>query len=138
MDAQWSKAAGSRDVEAVVSYYADDAIVLPPNAAIVTGKAAAQKAWAAELVPGSSTSWTASTVVASASGDMVYDQGTYSATMAGPGGKPVADKGKYLCVWKKQADGSWKAVADTWNSDMPAAPVAAAPMKKMKKMKKRG
>ena len=33
--------------------------------------------------------------------------------------KPVTDKGKYVTVYKKQADGSWKAVADIMNSDMP-------------------
>jgi ketosteroid isomerase-like protein len=32
----------------------------------------------------------------------------------------VADRGKYLAVWKKQADGSWKIEADMWNSDLPA------------------
>jgi ketosteroid isomerase-like protein len=31
--------------------------------------------------------------------------------------KPATDKGKYLTVYEKQADGSWKAVADTFNSD---------------------
>jgi ketosteroid isomerase-like protein len=35
----------------------------------------------------------------------------------GKKGNPVIDNGKYLAVWKKQADGSWKAEADTWNSD---------------------
>jgi ketosteroid isomerase-like protein len=42
-------------------------------------------------------------------------------TMSGPKGtKPITDKGKYLTVFKKQADGSWKAVADMINSDTPA------------------
>jgi ketosteroid isomerase-like protein len=34
-------------------------------------------------------------------------------------GKPFADKGKYLTVWKKQAAGSWKAIEDILNSDLP-------------------
>jgi ketosteroid isomerase-like protein len=29
----------------------------------------------------------------------------------------VVQKGKYLCTWEKQADGSWKAAHDMWNSD---------------------
>ena len=131
-DAAWSKAAIAMDVAAVGSYYADDAVVLPPNMPIVIGKDAAQKAWAAILVPGNSTSWTASTVVSAASGDIVYDQGTYTASMKGPDGKAVPDTGKYLCVWKKQADGSWKAVEDTWNSDLPVAAPAPVAAKKKK------
>ena len=51
---------------------------------------------------------------------MVYTQGTYSMTMSDPkSGKPVTDNGKYLTVFKKQADGKWKAVADMINSDGP-------------------
>jgi ketosteroid isomerase-like protein len=34
---------------------------------------------------------------------------------------PPLDKGKYVEVWKKQANGAWKAVVDTFNSDMPAS-----------------
>src|ERR1700686_3492224 len=35
-------------------------------------------------------------------------------------GRPVVDTGKYVTVWHKRADGSWKAVADIFNSDLPA------------------
>ncbi len=133
-DTAWSKASVAMDAAAVGSYYADDAVVLPPNGTMVTGKDAAQKAWAAMLVPGNSVAWTTVKVSSSASGDMADTRGTYTATMAGPDGKPMSDTGKYLCVWKKQADGSWKAIEDMWNSDLPAgAPAAAvAPAKKKK------
>ena len=58
---------------------------------------------------------------ASKGGDFVYTVGTYSMTVSNPKDKkPVTDKGKYLTVFKKQANGSWKAVADMMNSDMPA------------------
>jgi ketosteroid isomerase-like protein len=132
-DAAWSKAAAALDVAAAGSYYADDAVVMPPNSPIVNGKAAAQQAWAAMLVPGNSVSWTASTVTSAGSGDLVYVQGTYTASMKGPNGKAMADQGKYLEVWKKQADGSWKAVEDIWNSDMPAVAVKPAAKKAGKK-----
>lgn len=129
----WSKAAASMDVATVGSYYADDAAVLPPNAALVTGKDAAQKAWAAMLVPGNSVAWTPVKVAVASSGDMGYDRGTYKATMTGPDGKVMSDTGKYLCVWKKQTDGSWKAIEDTWNSDLPAGAPAAAVAKPKKR-----
>ena len=34
-------------------------------------------------------------------------------------GKAISDKGKYLMVWKKQADGAWKVLFDMSNSDLP-------------------
>lgn len=52
-------------------------------------------------------------------GDLGYGTGTYSLTMKDAAGKVISDHGKLLCVWKKLADGKWKAVADTWNSDLP-------------------
>ena len=35
----------------------------------------------------------------------------------GSDGKTVAKTGKYVCVWKKEADGKWKAIRDIWNYD---------------------
>jgi ketosteroid isomerase-like protein len=128
-DAKWSKAAAARDVAGVVSFYADDAIVMPPNAPRITGKQAIHDEWAAMAVPGFDLSWAASKVEAASSGDLVYETGIYVLHTKDAKGTPVTDQGKILQVWKKQTDGSWKAVADMWNSDMPAAgvaPVAAA------------
>ena len=52
---------------------------------------------------------------------MVYSQGTYTMTVSNQKTKkPMTDKGKFLTVYMKQADGSWKAVSDTFNSDSPA------------------
>lgn len=129
-DVAWAKAAGAQDVAAVVSYYADDAVVMPPNSPVVASKDGWQKAWAEMLVPGNSLSWTPNTVKSAASGELVYVQGTYTGNFKGPDGKAVADAGKYLEVWTKQADGSWKAVDDIWNSDVPQAAAAPVAVKK--------
>jgi len=42
--------------------------------------------------------------------------------MKGPDGKPMNDNGKMVEIWKKQADGNWKCIVDTWSSDLPATP----------------
>ncbi len=127
-DAAQLKAAQALDVAGVVAGYSADATVMPPNTPAVSDAAAIQKAWAAMLVPGTQVTWAPSKVEVAASGDIAYDQGTYSVTAPGPDGKPMTDKGKYLAVVKKQADGSWKVSEDMWNSDLPAA--APAPVKK--------
>ena len=98
---------------------------------IVNGKAAAQKQLGNLLVPGNSVSWTASAVTSTALGRPGLCPGNLPSSMKDPDGKAVADTGKYLEVWKKQVDGSWKAVADMWSSDLPA--VAPAPAKGKKK-----
>ena len=121
-DAAWSKVAAAKQVDAAVSYYADDGSMSPPNAPIATGKEALRKAWTAMLaIPGFSISWQPTKVEVARSGDLGYSQGNYELVVNDPKGNPVKDHGKYVVVWKKQADGSWKAVTDIFNSDLPAA-----------------
>jgi ketosteroid isomerase-like protein len=126
-DAAWSKAAESKDVDKTVSYYSDDATVLPPNAPAATTKEAIRKIWQDMLAsPGVATSWKATKVEVAKSGDLGFVSGTYEFNMNDASGKPVTDKGKYVEVWEKQADGKWKCGTDTWNSDLPAsAPTSA-------------
>jgi hypothetical protein len=79
------------------------------------------------MVPGFDLSWASSKVEAASSGDLVYETGIYVLHTKDAKGAPMTDQGKIMEVWKKQADGSWKAVADMWNSDLPmagATPVA--------------
>jgi ketosteroid isomerase-like protein len=118
-DEQWSNDAGTLNVEKTISYYADDASVLPPNAPIATGKDAIRTVWSGLLTPGTSISWKATKVDVAKSGDLAYLMGTYELSMKGPDGKPVNDHGKMVEVWKKQSDKQWKVVADIFNSDVP-------------------
>jgi ketosteroid isomerase-like protein len=122
-DAKWSKAAQAHDLTTLFTFYADDATVLPANAELLTNKPSVQKYWTEQLTPGVDVSWTPMYVEVAASGDMAYDLGSYTITTKPVKGKGQAssDHGKYMAVWKKQADGSWKAEADTWNSDLPVA-----------------
>ena len=121
LDAEWSKAAGSKNVDKTVLYYADDAIVMPSNSPALTGEQAIRAMWQGMLgAPNFSGGWTATKVEVAGSGDMAYVTGTYEMSETGADGKPMTDKGKYLEVWRKQPDGSWKCVADMFNTNLPA------------------
>jgi ketosteroid isomerase-like protein len=96
--------------------------VLPPNDKTVTGKGSIGKPIADLLaLPGLSISWTPTKVEVAKSGDLAYLYGTYQLSITGPDGKPIDDHGKMLEIWKKQSDGNWKCIVDTWSSDLPAA-----------------
>jgi len=127
-DAQWSKTAGANDLDGTVSYYTDDASMLPPNAAIATGKQAIRAVWASMLSPDVTVSWQVTKAEVARSGELAYVMGVYAITAKNPKGKSMEDRGKLVEVWKKQADGTWKTVADIFNSDLPLAP--APPEKK--------
>jgi len=53
------------------------------------------------------------------SGDLAVETGTYAMTIIPRNGNAVADKGKYIHVWKKSVDGSWKIVRYAPTSDIP-------------------
>lgn len=115
-DDDWSAAAATRDAKRVASFYADNAIAYPPNEPIAIGRAAAEKVWAAYFAdPTYKISW--KTTHADVTGALGYTTGTYEDSFKGPDGKSVGGKGKYVCVWRKQGDGTWKAVHDMWNTD---------------------
>ena len=121
LDDEWSKAIGSRDVEKTISYYTDDAVLMPPNIPTLTGKEAIRSLWKSMLgSPSFSGGWKAVKGVVARSGDLAYVSGNYEFTEKDDSGKPITDKGKYLDVWRKQFDGSWKCVAGMFNSDLPA------------------
>jgi ketosteroid isomerase-like protein len=115
-DEQWSKIASTKDVEKTVSFYSNDAVVLPPNAAMVTTNDGIKELWKAFVDGLTAINWKTTHVEVAKSGELGYITGTYE--MSGKNGSN--DRGKYLEVWKKQADGSWKCGADMFSSDLPA------------------
>ena len=124
-DIAWSKVGAAKDLERMLAFFTDDASELSPNAPMATGKEALRKAWSAYFAtPGFAISWQPTKVEASRGSDLGYSMGTYELTTHDPTGKPITDRGKYVTVWKKQADGTWKVVADIFNSDLPAPPAA--------------
>ena len=117
---EWWKVTVAKDLERTVGFYADDASMFPPHAPIATGKEAIRAVWSHLFTaPGFAISGQTSKVEASRGGDLAYEIGTYEFTMQDAAGKPVMDRGKYVVVWKKQADSHWKAIVDIFNSDLP-------------------
>jgi ketosteroid isomerase-like protein len=120
LEVAWSRDMASKDVDKMSSYWAEDAAVMMPNEPLLSGRQKAKESLTAMVAdPNFSLSFQNTRADASKGGDVVYTVGTYSMTISDKDKKPVTDKGKYLTVYKKQADGSWKAVADMINSDMP-------------------
>lgn len=63
-------------------------------------------------------------------GDLAYVRGRYSMVMALPSQPELSESGKYIEIWRKQPDGSWKLFRDIFNADAPPAPAAAPPATK--------
>ena len=122
LDEQWSATAAKNDLAGTLAFYAGDAVLLPPNAPIATDAKSIRESWAALLGPDTAVSWKVSRAEVAKSGELGYLYGTYALSIKDPkGGPPVQDTGKLVEIWKKQADGKWKCIVDTYNSDLPAA-----------------
>jgi len=123
VESAWVKTASGKDIDAFVNYYADDAQLLMPNAPLFTGKPAIKEALKPMMAdPNFSITFMSTRVEVSKSGDLGYTQGPYKMTFSDQRGNKFEDEGKYLTVFHKLADGSWKAVEDTFMSDLPLPP----------------
>jgi len=95
-------AVDARDTTLIVSFYAEDAHFLPPNAPRREGRDSIRTAWVEFLVmPDSKLAFTSSQKLISEAGDMVVDVGAYDFTGKDPKGKPIHDVGKYVTVLRK-------------------------------------
>jgi ketosteroid isomerase-like protein len=104
------------------AYYAPDAMMMPPNGPIVQGRDAIATFMQSF---GTLTSLSFEVQELEGAGDMAWSRGAYTLMFRPPGDTvTITDRGKYLEIWKKQSDGSWRVTRDIFNSDMPAEPPA--------------
>jgi len=122
VEAAWVQAFATKDVDRVAAFYTDDASVFLQAAPILNGIPAIKAALKPMIADRNfSLSFAADKVDIAKSGDLGYSQGAYTMTYSSSKGKKtVAEKGKYVTIFKKQTDGSWKNVADIFNADAPA------------------
>jgi len=129
VDQRWVKAYNAGDVDTVASLYEEQAVLLPPGAPGVSGRAAIHAFFAKDMPASAKDGLTfslGSKPGGGVSGDMGWASGTYAVKdKAGH----VVDTGKYLSVSMKKG-GKWLYVRDTWNSDGAPASAGSAPSPK--------
>ncbi len=110
----------ARDTATVSAAYAPNAIIMMPNEASWVGAEKIHAGLAAFVTQVTIKDVSMKTQDVMVAGDMAVETGAYEWTLQAKDGKTTHDTGKYLTVWKQQADGSWKIVRDINNSDSPA------------------
>ena len=106
--------------KAFASWFADDAMTLSNRQAAVIGKGAIA-ADATGTPKQYQLTWTPQGGQMSSSGDMGFTWGHYEGTSKDHNGNPVTTTGRYMTIWKKLPDGSWKVALDSSNDEPPAA-----------------
>lgn len=111
-DSAWMRHVQSKNVDSVMSWYTPDAVSYGFGGTPAAGTDQIRANYT-EFVKATITDpkILTNTVKFSDDGSMAYDHGTYTMTVAQPGGKPARENGAYLNVWRK-VDGQWKLVAE--------------------------
>ena len=116
-DAEWADlASAGKDVERIVSYWSDDAIIIPQGQPVVEGKAAIRAFVTSSLkIPGFSIHWVSERVTFSPDGKLAYMHGRNAMTVPGASGALVTLAGRGVTIWRLEPDGQWRCVVDIWN-----------------------
>lgn len=126
-DSGWAAAAAGRDLEASVAALAADGIMFPPGQPPVIGRAAVREYMRqAFAIPGFSASWVTDTVIVATGGDMAYTISRSRYTFPDTAGGIDTLHAKGVAVWRRDADGQWRAVADIWNEAPPLPRIVPA------------
>jgi ketosteroid isomerase-like protein len=119
-DRAFDDATATRGLDGFRSFLADDVSTLRPDKPVIQGKEAVAEAWRALLAnPALAIRWAPISASVSSGGDLGYTIGSYEITRTDERGKRVAGSGKYVTIWRKQADGSWKVEFDSGVNDSP-------------------
>ena len=128
----WNQDYATKDLDKIMAHYADDAVLIVPGSPAASGKDAIRTALKQMVAdPALALKFQSSKVDVAKSGDLAYTQGSYTLSLTDPQTKQVInDHGSFVTTYRKQPDGSWKAVADIATSEVP--PPAPAPPTELK------
>ena len=117
-DQEWARLAfAARDIDRILSFWTDDAVVLAPGLPPIAGKAALREYVEGSFrIPGFKINWTSSAASISPDRKLAYLFGDNTVTMDGPDGQPATIAGRAITIWRKESDGEWRCAVDIWNT----------------------
>jgi ketosteroid isomerase-like protein len=120
LDARFAKDVLQRGGAAFADWFAPDAVALNNGQAPVVGLVAIAKSanWDPKVYQ---LSWTTTDAQMGPSGDMGYTWGHFEGRSKDAAGNPVTTSGRYITIWRKEKDGSWKVELDAGANEPAAA-----------------
>ena len=120
LEARFAKDVAERGGAAFADWFAGDGVALGNGEAPVMGKVAIAKSakWSPKDYQ---LTWTPTDAVMGPSGDMGYTWGHFEGHSKDANGNPVATSGRYITIWRRQPDGSWKVALDAGANEPAAA-----------------
>ena len=119
-DAEWAALAfEALDIDRILSYWSDDAVVFAPDLPPIIGKVALRGYVENSFrIPGFKISWKSSEVHFSPDLKLAYMFGENTVVMNGPNGTPIRMNGRAITIWRREPDGQWRCAVDIWNQGL--------------------
>ncbi len=112
--------------DTTLTQYTDDAVSMPNFEPMVRGKVALKEYSKRMIAMGMKfTKVEFKTVDVQVSGSFAFEIGTFTMAFQMPGMSEMNEEGKYLTVYERAADGTWKIKVETWNANQPPTAPAA-------------
>lgn len=120
LEARFAEDTKERGGAGFASWFAEDGVALGNGQLPVIGRVAIQKSanWAPQAYQ---LTWTPTDAQMGPSGDMGYTWGHFEGRSKDANGNSVLTSGRYMTIWRKQGDGSWKVVLDAGANEPAAA-----------------
>lgn len=120
LEAKFAQATAEGGGKAFATWFADDGVSLGKGLPPIHGREAIarQATWSPKNYQ---LTWTPTDAVLSPGGDMGYTWGHYEGRSTDPDGNSRVTSGRYLTIWRKEPDGSWKVVLDASSDEPPGA-----------------
>jgi ketosteroid isomerase-like protein len=116
----YSAAMNAGDADLWISLWDQNGVQMPPNAPAVYGRQVIKERIRKGYQSTDYKEFTINLEETQVAGDWGFARGTYSLSLTPrAGGDTLFYEGKYLTIFKKQADGSWKIFRDCFNSNAP-------------------
>jgi ketosteroid isomerase-like protein len=114
---EWAEAIMANDATTANAFFAADAVLMPPDMPSFRSGPALEELLAGITV----TDFSTTSREIDGRGDLAYERAhtELSSFSAGEAEIPTTRRGKYVNIWRKQADGSWLITVNTWNFDEP-------------------
>jgi len=111
LEARFARDVLHRGGAAFAEWFAPDGVALGNGKAPLVGRVAIASGanWDPKVYQ---LTWTPTDAQMGPSGDMGYTWGHFEGRSKDMNGNPVTTSGRYITIWRKQADGSWKVELD--------------------------
>ena len=117
---EFTAAIKESDIERLLSFYKVDAVLMPPNESAAKGNKAIRAWFQSFFDQFTVEDFSFAIEEVTVAGDWAFRGGSFTMAFSpAAGGDQMTDVGKFIEIWQRQPDGSWKMARDIWNSDNP-------------------